>query len=255
MFSPALFTQIDTQRLPEHIAIIMDGNGRWAKRRFLPRIAGHRAGVKAVDRVVTICRKIGIKALTLYSFSEENWNRPKDEISALMEILQRYLKKELDRMLKENIRFNTIGIIDNLPASAQNIIQGAKDKTKRNDGMILTLALSYGGRREILDAARGIASAIKKNEISPEDITPILFQSYLYTQNLPEPDLLIRTSGELRISNFLLWQIAYTELYFTDVLWPDFKEDDILRAIIEFQKRERRFGMIGEQTLSNKRAI
>ncbi|MBI4379197.1 MAG: isoprenyl transferase [Nitrospinae bacterium] len=233
----------------------MDGNGRWAKRRFLPRIAGHRAGVKAVDRVVTICRKIGIKALTLYSFSEENWNRPKDEISALMEILQRYLKKELDRMLKENIRFNTIGIIDNLPASAQNIIQGAKDKTETNDGMILTLALSYGGRREILDAARGIASAIKKNEISPEDITPILFQSYLYTQNLPEPDLLIRTSGELRISNFLLWQIAYTELYFTDVLWPDFKEDDILRAIIEFQKRERRFGMIGEQTLSDKRAI
>jgi undecaprenyl diphosphate synthase len=233
----------------------MDGNGRWAKRRFLPRIAGHRAGVKAVDRVVTICRNIGIKALTLYSFSEENWNRPKDEISALMEILQRYLKKELDRMLKENIRFNTIGIIDNLPASAQNIIQGAKDKTKRNDGMILTLALSYGGRREILDAARGIASAIKKNEISPEDITPILFQSYLYTRDLPEPDLLIRTSGELRISNFLLWQIAYTELYFTDVLWPDFKEDDILRAIIEFQKRERRFGMIGEQTLSNKKAI
>ena len=247
MSNPVLLKQIDINSLPKHIAIIMDGNGRWAKKRFLPRIAGHRAGVKTVDRIVTICRKIGIKALTLYSFSEENWNRPKNEINALMEILKRYLKKELDRMLKEDIRFNTIGTIDNLPLSAQKIIQDAKERTKNSKGMVLTLALSYGSRSEIVDAVREIASDIKKNKISVEDITLGLFQSYLYTKDLPEPDLLIRTSGELRISNFLLYQIAYAELYFTDLLWPDFKEDDLLKAVIEFQKRERRFGMTGEQ--------
>ena len=247
MPNPALLKQIDINSLPKHIAIIMDGNGRWAKKRFLPRIAGHRAGVKTVDRIVTICRKIGIKALTLYSFSEENWSRPKNEINALMEILKRYLKKELDRMLKEDIRFNTIGTIDNLPLSAQKIIQDAKERTKNSKGMVLTLALSYGSRSEIVDAVREIASDIKKNKISVEDITPGLFQSYLYTKGLPEPDLLIRTSGELRISNFLLYQIAYAELYFTDLLWPDFKEDDLLKAVIEFQARERRFGMTGEQ--------
>ena len=247
MSNPVLLKQIDINSLPKHIAIIMDGNGRWAKKRFLPRIAGHRAGVKTVDRIVTICRKIGIKALTLYSFSEENWSRPKNEINALMEILKRYLKKELDRMLKEDIRFNTIGTIDNLPLSAQKIIQDAKERTKNSKGMVLTLALSYGSRSEIVDAVREIASDIKKNKISVEDITLGLFQSYLYTKDLPEPDLLIRTSGELRISNFLLYQIAYAELYFTDLLWPDFKEDDLLKAVIEFQKRERRFGMTGEQ--------
>ncbi|HBA25922.1 MAG TPA: isoprenyl transferase [Nitrospinae bacterium] len=247
MSIPALLKQVDINNLPKHIAIIMDGNGRWAKKRFLPRIAGHRAGVKTVDRIVTICRKIGIKALTLYSFSEENWSRPKNEINALMEILKRYLKKELDRMLKEDIRFNTIGTIDNLPLSAQKIIQDAKERTKNSKGMVLTLALSYGSRSEIVDAVREIASDIKKNKISVEDITLGLFQSYLYTKDLPEPDLLIRTSGELRISNFLLYQIAYAELYFTDLLWPDFKEDDLLKAVIEFQARERRFGMTGEQ--------
>ena len=247
MSIPALLKQVDINNLPKHIAIIMDGNGRWAKKRFLPRIAGHRAGVKTVDRIVTICRKIGIKALTLYSFSEENWSRPKNEINALMEILKRYLKKELDRMLKEDIRCNTIGTIDNLPLSAQKIIQDAKERTKNSKGMVLTLALSYGSRSEIVDAVREIASDIKKNKISVEDITLGLFQSYLYTKDLPEPDLLIRTSGELRISNFLLYQIAYAELYFTDLLWPDFKEDDLLKAVIEFQARERRFGMTGEQ--------
>ncbi len=255
MPNPALLKQIDINSLPKHIAIIMDGNGRWAKKRFLPRIAGHRAGVKTVDRIVTICRKIGIKALTLYSFSEENWSRPKNEINALMEILKRYLKKELDRMLKEDIRFNTIGTIDNLPSSAQKIIQDAKERTKNSKGMVLTLALSYGSRSEIVDAVREIASDIKKNKISVEDITPGLFQSYLYTKGLPEPDLLIRTSGELRISNFLLYQIAYAELYFTDLLWPDFKEDDLLKAVIEFQTRERRFGMTGEQITLKERVI
>lgn len=255
MSNPALLKQIDINSLPKHIAIIMDGNGRWAKKRFLPRIAGHRAGVKTVDRIVTICRKIGIKALTLYSFSEENWSRPKNEINALMEILKRYLKKELDRMLKEDIRFNTIGTIDNLPSSAQKIIQDAKERTKNNKGMVLTLALSYGSRSEIVDAVREIASDIKKNKISVEDITPGLFQSYLYTKGLPEPDLLIRTSGELRISNFLLYQIAYAELYFTDLLWPDFKEDDLLKAVIEFQTRERRFGMTGEQMRQTRMSV
>ena len=255
MSNPVLLKQIDINSLPKHIAIIMDGNGRWAKKRFLPRIAGHRAGVKTVDRIVTICRKIGIKALTLYSFSEENWSRPKNEINALMEILKRYLKKELDRMLKEDIRFNTIGTIDNLPSSAQKIIQDAKERTKNSKGMVLTLALSYGSRSEIVDAVREIASDIKKNKISVEDITPGLFQSYLYTKGLPEPDLLIRTSGELRISNFLLYQIAYAELYFTDLLWPDFKEDDLLKAVIEFQTRERRFGMTGEQITLKERVI
>jgi len=255
MSIPALLKQVDINNLPKHIAIIMDGNGRWAKKRFLPRIAGHRAGVKTVDRIVTICRKIGIKALTLYSFSEENWSRPKNEINALMEILKRYLKKELDRMLKEDIRFNTIGTIDNLPLSAQKIIQDAKERTKNSKGMVLTLALSYGSRSEIVDAVREIASDIKKNKISVEDITPGLFQSYLYTKGLPEPDLLIRTSGELRISNFLLYQIAYAELYFTDLLWPDFKEDDLLKAVIEFQTRERRFGMTGEQITLKERVI
>jgi undecaprenyl diphosphate synthase len=255
MSNPVLFKQIDINNLPKHIAIIMDGNGRWAKKRFLPRIAGHRAGVKTVDRIVTICRKIGIKALTLYSFSEENWSRPKNEINALMEILKTYLKKELDRMLKEDIRFNTIGDIDNLPSSAQKIIQDARERTKNNEGMVLTLALSYGSRSEIVDAVREIASDIKKNKISLEDITPKLLQSYLYTKDLPEPDLLIRTSGELRISNFLLYQIAYAELYFTDVLWPDFREDDLLKAVMEFQKRERRFGMTGEQIIPKERAI
>ena len=255
MSIPALLKQVDINNLPKHIAIIMDGNGRWAKKRFLPRIAGHRAGVKTVDRIVTICRKIGIKALTLYSFSEENWSRPKNEINALMEILKRYLKKELDRMLKEDIRFNTIGTIDNLPLSAQKIIQDAKERTKNSKGMVLTLALSYGSRSEIVDAVREIASDIKKNKISVEDITLGLFQSYLYTKDLPEPDLLIRTSGELRISNFLLYQIAYAELYFTDLLWPDFKEDDLLKAVIEFQTRERRFGMTGEQITLKERVI
>ncbi len=255
MSKAPLLKQIDTNNLPNHIAIIMDGNGRWAKKRFLPRIAGHRAGVKTVDRIVTICRKIGIKALTLYSFSEENWSRPKNEINALMEILKRYLKKELDRMLKEDIRFNTIGTINNLPLSAQQIIQDAKERTKNNKGMVLTLALSYGSRSEIVDAVREIASDIKINKISVEDITPGLFQSYLYTKDLPEPDLLIRTSGELRISNFLLYQIAYAELYFTDLLWPDFKEDDLLKAVIEFQTRERRFGMTGEQITKERQWI
>ncbi len=247
MESLSLIEKIDTARLPRHIAIIMDGNGRWAKKNFLERVEGHRMGVKSVDRVVTLCRKLNIEALTLYSFSDENWNRPAYEITALMKILDRYLNKELARMQKENIRFNTIGQVEDLPVDVQKLVQHAKDVTMDNDGLILTLALSYGGRQEILEAAKKVAQKVRDGLVRVEDIDFPLLESCLSTSILPEPDLLIRTSGEMRISNFLLYQIAYTELHYTRVLWPDFKEDDLLEAIIDFQKRERRFGLIHEQ--------
>jgi undecaprenyl diphosphate synthase len=241
--------QIDFSRLPRHIAIIMDGNGRWAKKNFMPRVEGHRRGVKSVDHIVTLCAEMHIPALTLYSFSDENWNRPRTEINALMKILDQYLKKELERMKRENIRFNTIGRVYELPTEIQDLIQHAKDTTADNDGLVLTLALSYGSRQEILDAARKIAKKVMEGQLRYEDIDFPVLESCLATHDLPDPDLLIRTSGELRISNFLLYQIAYTELHYTDVLWPDFREDDLLKAIIDYQKRERRFGMIGDQTV------
>lgn len=247
MSDQKLQEQVDPGRLPGHIAIIMDGNGRWAKKNSLPRVEGHRQGVKAVDRIVTLCRNLNIEALTLYAFSDENWNRPHIEISALMNILDFYLKKELSRMQKENIRFNTIGQTDDLPKGIQKIIHNAQEVTEKNDGMVLTLALSYGGRQEILDAAKKIAENVKAGYLQVEDIDSPLFASYLSSHPLPDPDLLIRTSGELRVSNFLLYQIAYTELHYTPVLWPDFSEKDLLEAIIDFQKRERRFGLIQEQ--------
>jgi undecaprenyl diphosphate synthase len=246
-----LLAQIDLDNLPRHIAIIMDGNGRWAKNRYLPRIAGHREGVRSVDRIVTACRELGVGAVTLYAFSEENWNRPSIEIRALWEILREYLQKELHRMLGENIRFKTIGAVQNLPRSAQRMIQATESQTAENDGMVLTLALSYGARQEIVRAAQATAEAVQRNEIRTSDI-PRLFEQYLYTADLPDPDLLIRTSGELRISNFLLWQLAYTELYFTEVLWPDFREVELYRAILEFQRRERRFGLTQEQSARQK---
>lgn len=247
-----LLKQIDHKKLPRHIAIIMDGNGRWAKKRLLPRIVGHRAGVKTVDRIVTQCRELGIKALTLYSFSDENWNRPKKEIDTLMSILREFLQKELNRMIKENIRFNTIGHIEELPAFAQEIIKEAKENTKNKKGMTLTLALSYGSRREIVDTTRKIAEKVKKGIIDLNSINTELFSRELYTCDLPDPDLLIRTSGELRISNYLLYQIAYTELHFTRVLWPDFQETHMLKAIIEFQNRVRRYGLTTEQIKEGK---
>lgn len=225
----------------------MDGNGRWAKKNFMPRVEGHRQGVKTVDRIVTLCTELHIEALTLYSFSGENWNRPRPEVNALMKILDRYLHRELDRMNRENIRFNTIGCIDELPIDIQKLIRHAEDYTRANDGLILTLALSYGGRQDILEAVRKIATQVREGSLAIEDIDFPVLESCLSTHDLPEPDLLIRTSGELRISNFLLYQIAYTELHYTRVLWPDFKEEDLLTAIIDFQKRERRFGMTQEQ--------
>jgi undecaprenyl diphosphate synthase len=247
MESSPLLEKIDLTRLPRHIAIIMDGNGRWAKANSLPRVKGHQMGVKSVDRIVTLCREMNIEALTLYSFSDENWNRPAYEISALMKILDTYLHKELSRMQKENIRFNTIGQLDDLPPAVHKLVKHAMEVTKNNDGLILTLALSYGGRKEILEAVKNVAQQVKDGLVRVEDIDSSLFESYLSTADLPDLDLLIRTSGEMRISNFLLYQIAYTELHYTRVLWPDFKEDDLLEAIIDFQKRERRFGLIHEQ--------
>lgn len=243
--------QIDLKRLPRHIAIIMDGNGRWASAKKLPRMAGHRAGVKTVDRVVTFCRKIGIEALTLYSFSSENWNRPAEEVSTLMKILKEFLVKELNRMLSEDIRFNTIGDIDALPAFARETIDDVTKRTQNNSGMTLTLALSYGARDEIVRAVRKIAQKVEKGDIKADEISEETITKSLDTFDLPEPDLLIRTSGEYRISNFLLWQTAYTELYFTDSFWPDIFDKDIAEAILSYQKRERRFGMTTQQ-LSNR---
>lgn len=242
-----LMAQIDLNRLPRHIGIIMDGNGRWAKKRFLPRIVGHREGVKVVDRIVTLCRHLNIPALTLYAFSNENWHRPAQEITALMDILVIYLQKEVGRMLKEDIRFNTIGNIDELPDFVKKIVDKTSKETSHNNGMTLTLALSYGSRDEIIRACKQIAVNVHAGDIDIDDINYELFERFLDTKDLPDLDLLIRTSGELRISNFLLWQLAYAELYFSKRLWPDFREEDLLYSIIEFQKRERRFGMTHEQ--------
>jgi undecaprenyl diphosphate synthase len=249
MLDPDLLMKIDKGKLPRHIAIVMDGNGRWAQRRFLPRNAGHRAGVTAVDEVVTTARKLGISCLTLYALSTENWSRPRQEIRALMGILRIYLRKELKRMGRENIRFNTIGRIDDLPEAVQGLLHDTIEQTRHNDGMIFTLALSYGSRTEIVDAVKRIAGAVQRGELHPDEITPLTFGKYLDTAGLPDPDLLIRTGGELRLSNFLLWQTSYTELYFTEVLWPDFRGDDLLRSIIDYQQRERRFGLTPEQVL------
>jgi undecaprenyl diphosphate synthase len=249
MLDPDLLMKIDKGKLPRHIAIVMDGNGRWAQRRCLPRNAGHRAGVIAVDDVVTTARRLGISCLTLYALSTENWSRPRQEIRALMGILRIYLRKELKRLVRENIRFNTIGRLHDLPDPVQSLLLEAMAYTSQNDGMIFTLALSYGSRTEIIDAVKRVVHAVQRGELHPEAITPRAFDRYLYTAGLPDPDLLIRTGGELRMSNFLLWQTSYTELYFTEMLWPDFRGDDLLRSIIDYQQRERRFGLTPEQTL------
>ena len=247
--SSPLLEKLDLTQMPRHIAVIMDGNGRWAKKNSLPRIQGHWEGVKTVDRIVSLSCKLDIEALTLYSFSDENWNRPPVEINTLMKILDHYLNKELERMKNENIRFHTIGQVEELPLEIQKLLAHAKNYTSDCDGMTLTLALSYGGRQEILKSVQQIANKVRTGELRVEDIDYSVFESFLQTNSLPEPDLLIRTSGEMRISNFLLYQIAYTELHYTKVLWPEFKEEDLFRAIIDFQKRERRFGMTQEQII------
>jgi undecaprenyl diphosphate synthase len=239
--------EIDKGKFPHHIAIIMDGNGRWAKKKFLNRISGHIKGVNAVREVVTACRELGIKVLTLYAFSIENWRRPEDEVNALMGLLKEYLQKECEEMVQNNIRLNAIGRIEDLPSDVQNTLRETMKKTELCHGMILNLALSYGGRSEILHAVQGIISDLQKGKIEPEEITIQRFSQYLWTHGIPDPDLLIRTSGELRISNFLLWQVAYAELYVTDTLWPDFDRKELLKAIADYQSRERRFGLTSEQ--------
>ena len=242
-----LLTQLNKDKLPQHLAIVMDGNGRWAQRRLLPRNAGHRAGVKSVDEIVTTCRRLGIPALTLFALSTENLERPRAEVEVLMRILRHYLRKEAERMCQENIRFNTIGNITALSHAARLLVEDTRSKTASCDGMIFTLALSYGSHAEIVRAARTLACQVQEGRLAVDDINEALFAASLDTADLPEVDLLIRTSGEKRLSNFLLWQSAYAELYFTPVLWPDFRSDDLLRALLDFQTRERRFGLTHEQ--------
>jgi len=233
--------------IPKHIAIIMDGNGRWAKKRGLPRVAGHREGVKSVRDVVEACAQLGVKYLTLFAFSTENWKRPKHEIDTLMKLLIKTLRTETDKLHKNDIKLMAIGDIESLPVEVQRELKEAIEKTKNNKRMVLNLALSYSGRWEIIEAVKGIARDVKSGKIKVEEINDSLFASYLKTAGIPEPDLLIRTSGEFRISNFLLWQIAYTELYICDCLWPDFRRKHLYEAIRDYQKRERRFGMTSEQ--------
>lgn len=238
---------INLENLPKHLAIIMDGNGRWAKKQGLIRAIGHENGTKSVRVTVETCAKLGIENLTLYAFSTENWNRPKLEVETLMKLLISSLKKELKTLVDNNIRLNSIGNLERLPKSAQKELLEVIEKTKNNTRMVLTLALNYGAREEMLNAVKIISDKVKNNIISIDTIDESIINQHLYTQNLPDVDLLIRTSGEHRISNFLLWQIAYAELYFTEVLWPDFKEEDLYEAIISYQKRERRFGKTSEQ--------
>jgi len=237
----------DLIRLPRHLAIIMDGNGRWAKRRGLPRIIGHRQGVKAVHSTVRLCRELDIPVLTLYAFSQENWGRPRAEVSALMDLLYDNLKSELDEMLGNQISLRAIGQIERLPERVRTCLLDTIERTSSNTAMIFNLALSYGGRAEIVGAARRLAKRCLSGTLDPEDIDEAVFASNLDTAGLPDPDLLIRTSGENRLSNFLLFQTAYSEFYITPTLWPDFGKDELLKALFEYQKRERRFGLTDEQ--------
>ena len=239
--------QINDKKLPNHLAIIMDGNGRWAKQKGYLRAIGHENGTKSVKITVETCAKLGIENLTLYAFSTENWNRPKLEVDTLMKLLISSLKKEEETLMKNNIRLNAIGNLTTLPKNVYKELQEVIDKTKNNTRMTLTLALSYGSREEIIQVVKNISNKVKNNIISESAIDESIINEHLYTQNLPDVDLVIRTSGEHRISNFLLWQIAYAEFYFTEVLWPDFTENNLYEAIISYQKRERRFGKTSEQ--------
>lgn len=233
--------------IPSHIAIIMDGNGRWAKKRGLPRAAGHTLGVESVRDIVKACSQMGVRYLTLYTFSTENWRRPKDEVSMLMRLLLKSLRDETDELNHNDIKITMIGDLESLPKEVQKELNDASEKTKNNKKMVLNLALSYSGRVEILMAIKKIANSVEHRNIRPEDIDESVFSDHLMTKHMPDPDLVIRTSGEFRVSNFLLWQIAYSEFYISDVLWPDFRRNDLYNAIKSFQKRERRFGKVSEQ--------
>lgn len=238
---------INIDNLPKHIAIIMDGNGRWAKQQGNVRVFGHRNAIKAVRNVCEGCAELGIKYLTLYAFSTENWNRPKMEVLALMDLLVSTIKSETETLIKNNIRLNAIGRLTDLPEKVYANLKEAIEATQKCNGMTLSLALSYSAKVEIIDAVQKVAEDVKNGSINIADVNDDYFSSKLYTSNMPDPDLLIRTSGELRISNFMLWQLAYAELYFTQTLWPDFDKEELYKAIVDYQQRERRFGKISEQ--------
>jgi undecaprenyl diphosphate synthase len=242
MGQDSLAIQLDPARLPSHVAIIMDGNGRWAARRGLPRVAGHRAGAEAVRRTVEAAARLGIGWLTLYAFSTENWKRPRIEVEALMQLLKEFLKKELKTLQKNDIRFQTLGRLEALPDSLQAEVKKAEQATSSNKGLSLNIAINYGARTEIVDAFRRIAWEAFAGRLRPERIDEELISERLYTASMPDPDLLVRTSGEMRISNFLLWQIAYSEIHVTETLWPDFGRSDLIKAILDYQNRDRRYG-------------
>ncbi|MEM1325690.1 MAG: isoprenyl transferase [Bacteroidota bacterium] len=248
----ALLDQIDKSRLPKHIAIIMDGNGRWAKQKGRPRVFGHRSAVQAVRETTETAAELGVEYLTLYAFSTENWKRPALEVSALMTLLVDTIRGELETLNKNNIRLQAIGNIQKLPKKSYHALLEGIENTKKNTRMTLNLALNYSAKWEIMNAVKEIAGQVKSGSVQPEDITEHLFSNYLATKGMPDPELLIRTSGEARISNFLLWQIAYAELYFTDIFWPDFRKENLYEAIVSFQNRERRFGKISEQLIEGK---
>ena len=243
----SLKEQIDLTRLPKHIAVIMDGNGRWARKKGMMRVFGHQNGVKAVRETVETCAELGVKCLTLYAFSTENWNRPKSEVDALMSLLISTLRKELHTLTENNIRLRAIGDLSALPPDGYRELMEVMEQTENNEQMDLILALSYSARWEMTEAIRKIAAEVAEGELSPDQINEECISKHLNTAGLPDPEVLIRTSGESRVSNFLLWQIAYTELYFTPTLWPDFRKEDVYMAILDFQKRERRFGKTSEQ--------
>jgi undecaprenyl diphosphate synthase len=236
----------DLSKLPSHIAIIMDGNGRWAKQRLMNRINGHEKGADAVRRIVRTCREIGIEILTLYAFSTENWQRPKAEVTALMDLLKRFLKSESREMHENNIRLNAIGQTHRIPKSVRSVLQQNMELTASNTGLMLNLALSYGGRTEIVEMVKQVAARVKNGQLDPSAITPEIISDNLYTRGMCDPDLLIRTGGDMRISNFLLWQIAYAEIFVTDTLWPEFSREEFMAILGDFQRRERRFGRINQ---------
>jgi len=242
------------EHIPRHLAIIMDGNGRWAQQRHLPRLVGHQKGVEAVRQVVEECCSLGICHLTLYAFSSENWGRPADEVAALMGLLATYLKSELKTLLSNKVRLRVIGESEKLPKNIRKTLDEAVERTSQNDSMTLTLALSYGSRAELLNVCKSLAARVGCGELRSEEIDEELFSAALDTGGVPDPDFLIRTSGEMRISNFLLWQLAYTELYFTDVFWPDFSREELHKALLEFGRRQRRFGLTAEQLLKQDRS-
>lgn len=241
---------VDLNRLPRHVAIIMDGNGRWAQKRRQPRLFGHKAGAKSVQNIVETCREIGIEYLTLYAFSSENWRRPEQEVSGLMTILKNYLESELPRMQKNDIRLMSIGDRQKLPETVRESLERVIEATSANAKLTLTLALSYGGRDEIVRAVKAISARCLLGEITPGQVSDQMISENLDTCRMPDPDLLIRTGGEARLSNFLLWQASYAEIYFTEIMWPDFREEFFLQALLEYQSRERRFGRTGDQVLS-----